>query len=320
MLGMDDAELETTIRAARLAKADLATQMVIEMTSLQGVMGREYALRSGEPEAVAEAIAEHYLPRFAGDTLPTSLPGIAIALADRLDSLVGLFSAGLEPTGSADPFGLRRAALGVVQILIGHGIRLDLRQAVEWAAMGYTQALGENHVSTEAKAAAMNFIAGRLRVVLRETYAHDVVEAVLGQVAHDPCRAAMHAQQLSAWVQRPDWEPTLDAYARCLRITRSQETIYTLHPDRLAEPAEKALVAAYRKAAKALGPDRDVDGFLTAFLPLVGPITTFFAPASEGGVLVMHEDRATRENRLALLQHIVALADGVADLSQMEGF
>jgi len=319
-LGMDDAELETTIRGARLAKADLATQMVIEMTSLQGIMGREYALRSGEPEAVAEAIAEHYLPRFAGDSLPASLPGIAVALADRLDSLVGLFSVGLEPTGSADPFGLRRAALGVVQILIGHGIRLDLRQAVEWAAMGYTQALGENRVSPAAKAAVLDFVAGRLRATLRETYAHDVVEAVLGQVAHDPCRAAIHAAQLTAWAQRPDWATTLDAYARCARITRGHKTTYPLFMDRFQEPAEKALAKAYRKAAKSLGPDRDVDAFLTAFLPLVALITVFFAPSSEGGVLVMHEDRAIRENRLALLQRVVSLADGVVDLSQMEGF
>jgi hypothetical protein len=155
--------------------------MVVEMTSLQGIMGREYALRSGEQPEVAEAIGEHYQPRASGDDLPATLPGITLALADRLDSLIGLFSVGMEPTGSADPFGLRRAALGIVLILVGHAISVDLRQLVEWAAMGYTQELGANVISDEARKRVLDFIAGRLRVVLRVTYPHDVVEAVLGR-------------------------------------------------------------------------------------------------------------------------------------------
>jgi glycyl-tRNA synthetase len=316
----DNEELDLTIRAARLAKADLTTKMVVEMTSLQGIMGREYALLGGEDAAVAEAIAEHYLPRSAGGALPRSKAGIAIALADRLDSLVGLFAVGMAPTGSADPFGLRRAALGVVQILLGHGIDIDLRQAVEWAAQGYTRELGARFISEEAKANALDFIAGRLRVVLRESFRHDVVEAVLAEQGHNPYQAARYTGQLARWVERKDWEEILDAYARCARITRGQEKTYPIKPDRLQEVVEKELYVGYGQAVEALGDSPDVDAFLTAFDRLVAPITAFFAPEVEGGVLVMAEDRALRENRLALLQAIVALADGVADFSQMEGF
>ncbi len=153
LLGIEDesGDMDLAIRAARLAKADLVTSLVVEMTSLQGTMGRIYALRSGEQQIVADAIGEHYQPRTAGDSLPQTPAGIAVALADRFDSLVGLFSVGLQPTGSADPYGLRRAALGVVQILVGHGIDLDLREVIEWAAWGYTRALGENFISDEVK-------------------------------------------------------------------------------------------------------------------------------------------------------------------------
>ena len=129
-LGLDPAETATALRAAHLAKADLATQMVVEMTSLQGIMGAEYARRSGETPEVAQAIREQYLPAGAGDALPASKPGLAVGLADRLDSLAGLFAAGLAPSGSADPFGLRRAALGVNQLLTGRMVDFDLRPAV----------------------------------------------------------------------------------------------------------------------------------------------------------------------------------------------
>jgi glycyl-tRNA synthetase len=322
LLGLSDesGELDMAIRAARLAKADLATSLVIEMTSLQGVIGRHYALRSGEPQVVADAIAEHYLPRAAGGALPQSPAGIALALADRLDSIVGLFAAGMQPSGSADPYGLRRAAQGIVQILLGHALSVDLRPLIEWAALGFTRELGEQFVTEESRAAVLDFIAGRLRGVLAETFRHDVVEAVIARQAHDPYRAQAYAGQLAQWVARADWQPILDAYARCVRITRSQEAQYTLRPRAFAEPAEQALYSAYRKAATAVGEDTDLDSFLATFAEMVPAITTFFAPAEEGGVLVMHEDRAIRENRLALLQHIVALGEGFADFSQMEGF
>jgi len=314
MLGLDEAEMETALRAAHLCKADLATQMVVEFTSLQGVMGREYALKSGESPEVAQAIFEHYLPRFAGDTLPQTRPGLVLGLADRLDSLAGLFAVGLVPTGSADPYGLRRAALGLVQSLIAAEVPFSIREGLEAAAR-----LLPVEASPEALDAAHEFVVGRLRVYLREQgFRYDVVEAVLVERGDDPYRARVAVEQLSRWVEREDWPRILDNYARCVRITRDFEERFPLNPDRFVRPAEEALYTAYQEARARVSPTSSVDEFLTAFLPLVDVIDRFFA--KESGVLVMTDDRALRENRLALLQHVAALAEGIVDLSRLEGF
>ncbi|HQE93076.1 MAG TPA: glycine--tRNA ligase subunit beta [Anaerolineae bacterium] len=304
------AERDTLARAAYLAKADLATHIVVEMTSLQGIMGREYAKRSGEPAAVAQAIFEHYLPRAAGDPLPESGPGIALALADRLDSLAGLFAVGLAPTGSADPYGLRRAAAGVVQILLERGLRLSTRAALAEAARRLPVTM-----SPETLDAAVDFIVGRLQVMLREAgLAFDVVEAALAARGENPVLAREAAQQLTAWVAREDWSVLLDNYARCVRITRDQPR-FLLDPMVLCEPAEQALYKALCTAEAAISPESDVDSFLTVFTPLVPCIQTFF-----DAVLVMDKDNTLREARLALLQRIAGLAEGIVDLSKLEGF
>jgi glycyl-tRNA synthetase len=208
-LALDMAETATALRAAHLAKADLATQMVVEMTSLQGIMGAEYAGRSHETPEVAQAIREQYLPAGAGDALPSSKPGLAVGLADRLDSLTGLFAAGLAPSGSADPFGLRRAALGVNQLLTGRMVDFDLRPAVAAALVLQPSAVQRNHAAgTALLGEILGFIAGRLRGQLLEAgYRYDVVDAVLAEQAHNPYRAMLGVQQLSTWVQRPDWPP-----------------------------------------------------------------------------------------------------------------
>jgi len=309
-LGLSAEDLATLDRAAYLAKADLATHMVVEMTSLQGIMGREYAKRSGEPAAVAQAIFEHYLPRAAGDKLPESAPGIALALADRLDSLAGLFAVGLAPTGSADPYGLRRAAAGAVQILLERQLPFSTRAGLAEAA----RALPVD-VSPESLAAAVDFIIGRLQGMLREMgLAYDVVEAALATRGENPVLAREAAQQLTAWVARDDWGFVLDNYARCVRITREQPR-FTLDASLLCEPAEQALYAALCTAEAAVGPASDVDSFLTAFMPLVPSIQAFFDE-----VLVMDKDANLREARLALLQRIAGLAQGIVDLSKLEGF
>ena len=314
MVGLDEAETQTALRAARLCKADLATQMVVEFTSLQGVMGREYALKSGEPPEVAQAIFEHYLPRFAGDALPETPAGLVVGLADRLDSLAGLFAVGLAPTGSADPYGLRRAALGLVQNLIAAEVPFSVRRGLEAAAR-----LLPVDAPPDALEQAWEFVVGRLRVYLREQgFRYDVVEAVLAARGDDPYRAKVGVEQLSRWVEREDWPRILDNYARCVRITRDFEERFPLDPDRFVRPAEEELYAAYQEAREQVTPESSVDEFLTAFLPLVDVIDRFFA--KESGVLVMAEDRALRENRLALLQHVASLAEGIVDLSRLEGF
>jgi glycyl-tRNA synthetase len=314
ILGLGKTETNTAQRAARLCKADLATQMVVEFTSLQGVMGRVYALRSGEDPAVAQAVFEHYLPRFAGDGLAETKPGLAVGLASRLDSLAGLFGVGLVPTGSADPYHLRRDALGLVQNLIAQRISFSVREGLEVAAK-----LLPVYVSEASLLAALGFVVERLRGLLRdEGFDFDVVDAVLAARGGDPYSARLAVEQLARWVERDDWARILDNYSRCVRITRDYKEGFKLDPVLFEMPAEEELYAAYEEARAKVTERSSVDEFLSAFEPLVDVVDRFFA--KESGVLVMADDKGLRENRLALLQHVAALADGIVDLSRLQGF
>ena len=249
--------------------------------------------------------------RSAGDRLPESAAAAAVALADRLDTLCGLFALGLVPTGSADPFGLRRAALGVVQILLGRAQALDLRSALAVCAACQPLAVG-----AAAQQDALAFIAGRLRGVLLEAgHRHDVVEAVLAAQGHDPRAAQQAAMQLSAWLARPEWAALLEAFARCARMTRELDGTISVLPAALQHPAEHDLWRGLQAAEAACAQQRTVDGLLRAFQPLAPLVVKFFE-----GVLVMDEDAAVRNNRLGMLQRVAALGTGIADLSKLEGF
>ena len=310
-LDLSKDEVAVTKRAAVLCKADLATNMVVEMTSLQGVMGRYYALNSGEDPAVADAIFEHYLPRFTGDVLPQTLPGLVVGLADRLDSLVGLFAVGLAPSGTKDPFAQRRAALGICQNLIEWQKPFDLRGALEEAARLHAVEVSEDHLN-----ACFDFILGRLRGMLLEMgFNYDVVDAVLAEQGGDPYGAFLNASALSNWVLREDWDQILPAFSRCVRITRDQAVTFVVDERAFEGDSEMRLYAGLLTAEKSIASKPDVDGFLSAFLPLVPVINQFFDE-----VLVMVDEKAVRENRLALLQRISALPKGIADLSCLEGF
>ncbi len=315
-LGLSTREMETARRAAHLCKADLATQMVVELTSLQGVMGREYALRSGEPEAVASAIYEHYLPRFAGDQPPATRPGLVLGLANRLDSLIGLFAVGLAPTGSADPYGLRRDALGLVSALIETETDYSIAGGLRDAARLLPERV---EVGQEAMRTSLEFVKRRLERVLRERdLRHDVVRAALAERGDNPYRCLEAARDLQGWVERDDWEPLLVAYARCKRIVRpilDEVKDYQVDPGAFVEDTSRHLWSAYQAATGDLGPDRDVDGVMAALQALTDPINAFFDK-----VLVMAEDEALRRNRLALVYAIAAIPDGVVDLSQVMGF
>jgi glycyl-tRNA synthetase len=305
MLGLEEDQAVFARRAVYLAKADLVTQMVTEMTSLQGIIGREYALRSGEHPDVAQAIGEQYQP------VPKSKIGLAVALTDRIDALTGLFAAGLAPTGAKDPFGLRRAAIGVVQPLIEHGISLDLAEAVRKAAN-----LQPIQVQEKVQAQVLDFLAGRLSVVLKDAgYKYDAVDAVLSAQAANPARAAEAVKQLQAWVGREDWSTILPAFARCVRITRDQKQVFAVSEKAFVEKEEKGLFKALEKAEKARRSPGSVDDFLEAFTPMIPAVNAFFDE-----VLVMAEDKSVQENRLGLLQRIAGLPAGVADLSKLEGF
>ncbi|MBM3123902.1 MAG: glycine--tRNA ligase subunit beta [Chloroflexi bacterium] len=306
MLGLKEVKpIKHLARSVFLAKADLATQMVTEMTSLQGVVGREYALRSGEDPEVAEAIGEQYRP------VPGTKIGMMLALTDRLDSLVGLFAAGLAPTGAKDPFGLRRAAIGVVQPLIEHDLDFDLAAAVKKSAI--TQPL---KVSEETQEQVLEFIAGRLSVLLKDmSFKYDVVDAVLEVQSNNPAGSLRAVKQLQAWTERADWREILPAFARCVRITRDQKKVFKVSEKALQETEEKDLFTALEKAEKAKRAEGSADDFLNAFLPMIPAVNEFFDK-----VLVMAEDRKLQENRLGMLQRIAALAGGVADMSKLEGF
>ncbi|MCZ6530544.1 MAG: glycine--tRNA ligase subunit beta [Chloroflexi bacterium] len=310
-LNLSDSDGQAAVRAARLCKADLATLMVIDMTSLQGSMGRYYAGKSGETEGVAQAIFEHYLPRFAGDEMPASDAGIVLALADRLDSLIGFFSVGVHPTGTRDPFGLRRSAVGLVQILVERNLSLDLSVALSWAWDGYDRG-GE----VEALDNCLAFIIRRHRqLLLDQGVPHDVVAAVIEEQGPDPLRATRAGDELKQWVTRDDWAVILQAYSRSARITRDLAQTYEFDEKRVEEASTRALLEALTKAENAGRDPASIGEFLTAFEPMIPAIDRFFED-----VMVMTEDKSLRENRLALLQRVVQLASGVVDLSRLEGF
>jgi len=304
-------EINTLERAAHLCKADLATNMVVEMTSLQGTMGRYYALHSGEDEEIGKGIFEHYLPRYAGDQCPGSKPGLVLGLADRLDSLMGLFAAGLAPTGTKDPFAQRRAALGLCQNLMDWETHFDIKKGLEEAARVYDMGIEQKDIES-----CFDFIKGRLRGMLLETgQRYDVVDAVLACQAQDPYGAYQSVKTLTNWVARKDWHEILPTYSRCVRITRDLAERYAVDENLLTLEPEQKFFAALIQAESDLGNLKTVAGMLKAFLPMVPVINGFFDE-----VLVMVEEDAIRENRLALLQRISGLAEGIMDMSCLEGF
>jgi len=311
LMKIDSDTTPNAMRAAHLCKADLVSHMVVEMTSLQGTIGRHYALRDGESEAVANAILEHYLPRYAGDRTPPSQAGLVVGLADRLDSLSGLFAAGLAPSGTKDPFAQRRAALGLVQNLIAWDMDFDLREGLALAAQNLPLEVKET-----SQQECLEFIVGRLRSFLIESeYRYDVVDAVLAAQQHNPAGVMRAVKALSEQIARADWNEVLPAYARCVRITRDKAEKFSINPAAFSMEEEKQLFAALQTAEEKARRAGSVEDFFAAFLPMIPVINTFFEK-----VLVMSDVESERTNRLGLLQRIAALADGVADFSQLEGF
>jgi glycyl-tRNA synthetase len=220
---------------------------------------------------------------------------------------------GLAPTGAKDPFGLRRAAIGVVQALLEHDRELDLGKA-----LGKAAELQPVRAGARTQDEVLSFIAGRLSVVLKDTgYRYDVVEAVLAEQSRNPASAGRAAKQLQAWVQKENWGTMLPAFARCVRITRGQKKTFTVDPKVLVEQEEKDLLRQIKRAEAALrlAALPTPDAMLDAFIPMIPAINAFFDK-----VLVMDKKKVLRENRLGLLQRISALSHGVADLSQLEGF
>jgi len=310
-LGLTEADQLTARRVAELCKADLASQMVVEMTSLQGIMGRFYAEKSGEAPEVAQGIFEHYLPRTMEDHLPEGWAGVCVGLADRLDSIAGLFAVGLAPTGNKDPFALRRTALGLAQLLIEKKIRFDVLEGLKAAA-----GLQPVEVKPEVINTAADFVAGRLHgLLLDKGFRYDVVDAVEQVNAHNPAVAAEQAGVLSAWVARENWGVILPAYSRCLRMTRDLPREFSVNGSLLVEPEEKALFERVQQAQQSLKTQPTFENALGQIEKLVTVINAFFDK-----VLVMVDDEALRNTRLGMLQEIAGLLKPFADISRLEGF
>lgn len=302
-------------RAATLAKADLTTGMVGEFPELQGVMGREYALASGEPREVAVAIHEHYLPRHAGDVTPRSDVGAVVGLADRLDTICALFGIGKPPTGTADPFGLRRACLAFIHLVLERGYRLSLAAAVR-EALGL---LGDKLRSpaAEVEAQVLDFFRGRLRGLWSEAHGAEVVEAVLAAGFDDLVATRARLEAVSSHLGDASFRALAEGFSRTNIVEKAGEI-----PEAAIDPAlferdeERELLAAFRSVREQVDArlaSGDFDGALVCFTELREPLDRFFTE-----VMVMVDDEEVRNNRLRLLVGIRSLFGEFADFGRMD--
>jgi len=313
-LQYDEIETADTARAGALMKCDLVSRAVFEFTELQGIMGKYYARVHQEPETVAIAIEEHYLPRFAGDELPQSKAGIALALADRLDSLTGFFALDMQPTGSQDPYALRRQAMGICQIMIRHNLPLSLLVLADLAYQGYQGT--ELKLDREKTVAALiNFMKQRLENVLSdEGIAYDVINAVLAGDINVLAAAYQKALALASFRNDQAFREMMIGFKRAANITKDQVKA-SIAPDAFNESVEKELYKAVLTAkseAEAAGAKEDYQGILVALASLRQPIDAFLTD-----VMVMVDDPVIRSNRIGLLQQVVAIAAPIGDLAQL---
>ena len=315
--GLSAADAAVAERAAHLAKADLVTSAVVEFTSVQGVMGSYYAAACGEGDKVACAIADHYRPRFAGDALPASAAGRIVAMADKLDTICGLIAAGQGPTGSSDPFALRRSALGILSMLLDEGLplRVGLVRAIDAALASYA-AQGVAFDAQAVREEVADFFIARAKVLLRdEGRAPDTIDAVLAAGVREPVEFASRVRALDA-AREGDPDAFADLATAFARANNLRDASLGAEVDEgLLSEVEHALscavVQAESRVARALATD-DYPSALAELADLRKPIDMFFER-----VMVMDEDRALRENRLRLLNRFVAVFEGVADFGKM---
>jgi len=315
------AEVLLADRAALLAKADLTTEMVGEFPELQGVMGRYYALADGDNPEVAEAIAEHYAPQGPSDLCPTAPLGVAVGLADKIDTLVGFWTIDEKPTGSRDPFALRRAALGVIRLIVENGLRLQLTDAITTALHLYANGGEETVVLSQI----LGFFADRLKVHLREKgVRHDLIDAVFALGGEDDLvRLLGRVEALGMFLESDDGANLLTAYKRAANIVRIEEkkddTRYgdSHRAELLEAPEEKTLAESLEASASGVRQalsGEDFTGAMSALAGLRRPIDNFFDQ-----VTVNTSEANLRENRLRLLGTIGATMNQVADFSRIEG-
>lgn len=311
-IGADEKAHKHTRRAALLSKADLVTGMVTEFTELQGIMGREYAKLDGECEKVAIAIDEHYMPRFAGDAQPQTTAGRIVSTADKIDTIVGTFHLGKIPTGSQDPFALRRQALGLVHMVIEAKYHLSISRLVAKAMDLYGITEAEERAKMQADVA--EFLRLRLRNVLEaEQIRYDAADAVLGDV-DDIYNVLLRARAVTAFTGQKDAARSIQAFVRVANIAR-KNAAETIYPERFHMAEEKALYQAYtstKSAVESLVSGEDFEGAIDALTELAAPIDAFF-----DNVMVMDKDEAIKDNRLALLRGVDGIIREVADFTRL---
>ncbi|MDX2011962.1 MAG: glycine--tRNA ligase subunit beta [Myxococcaceae bacterium] len=312
----------TIERASFLAKCDLETGMVGEFPELQGVMGREYALHAGEPKDVALAVFEHYLPRGASDGLPTKNEGALIGLAERLDSLCGLFAIGKKPTGAKDEFALRRAAIAIINLVVGRGYRFSLSAALDESLKLLEPVLAnvkKRTPNTQVKAEVLEFLRDRLRPLWGEQFRADIIDAVVAAGADDLVDVRLRLEALTEYVRSPDFVALAATFKRVSNIVQKQaadiqkDAARTVDEALLVEPAEKALSVEVTRVTNSVIAGDTYKARLAKVVPLRPHVDAFFDQ-----VMVMADDKALRENRVRLLMEIGGLFGTVADFSKIQ--
>jgi glycyl-tRNA synthetase beta chain len=321
--GIPEADVPAADRAAELAKCDLVTEMVRELPELEGVVGGLYAAEQGEPEEVAWAIYDQYRPAGIDDSIPRNLAGCALAMADRLDSLAGCFAVGLIPSGSSDAFGLRRAALGIVKILLERRLPFSLSAAVATAAGSLHELQPKLEVSPETETQVIQFIQERARYIFRERfgYAYDEIDAVLAAGADDLVDADQRIAAVRAVRRTKDFEPLAVAFKRIRNILEkagplAQWRQETVQPELFSESAERELHEAAASVASEAAEQKRAGRYRQALESIAGlrPVVDRFFD----DVLVMAEDAAVRKNRLTLLAQLLREFSTIADFSEIQ--
>ncbi len=301
-------------RCCILCKADLESQMVNEFDELQGIMGRQYAHIQGEDPEVAEGIFEHYLPRFAGDKLPETDTGAIVGIADRIDTIVGCFGIGLIPTGSEDPYGLRRDSLGIIQVILHKGYRLSLSELVDLAAELLKERMEKD--PEEVKREVLSFFRQRLyHLWISEGYRYDIVDAVLEAGFDDIVDAKKRIEALSELAKSPEFEPLMTTFKRVVNIIPAGFSSTEVDPSLLEKEQEKKLleaVSSIEEKVKRLVEEGNYQEALTELASLKQTVDEFF-----DNVLVMDKDEAKKNNRLSLLNRIARLFAKIADLKKV---
>lgn len=303
---------EDTLRAAKLCKADLVTGMVFEFTELQGVMGREYAKVSGENENVAEAIFEHYLPRFAGDILPATKSGIVLSISDKLDSIAGFFAIGIQPTGSQDPYALRRQALGIINILMDNNLDISLRELVSLTLDNYSFIEFDKD---EVLNQIMEFFKDRIKNLFRDLgIRYDVIDAILSSNIDDIADMYARAKALNSWIDKGELVEMLTAFNRVATLAEKAET-NEVNINLMREEAEFNLYQQFQEISsnvEHLLANKEYTKALDAFASLRPAIDNMF-----DSVMIMDKDEAIKNNRLAILKQIYDIMLNICDLSKI---